>query len=110
MTHPPYQEIGVAEAHDLVGRKTATLIDVRSPQEYERVRAANATLIPLDELPRRLDELPQEGALLFICATGVRSAVACEYALAAGHRPDRVRNVISGTAGWVKSELPVNDE
>ena len=36
---------------------TFTLLDVRQPGEYEKERIPGAKLIPLPELPNRLDEL-----------------------------------------------------
>ena len=86
------------------------LLDVREPWEYHGpggCHAEGAVLIPLGELPHRLGELPQdrEAELRVICKTGGRSAMAAELLIAGGWR--RVFNVATGTQGWVRSGLPV---
>lgn len=51
------------------------LVDVRQPWEHEQAALPGSTLIPLGELPERLDEVtPPEGALIVAyCHHGVRS-------------------------------------
>ncbi len=51
------------------------LIDVRQPWEHERAALPGSVLVPLQELPGRLDELdPPAGALVVVyCHHGVRS-------------------------------------
>ncbi|MBW2615435.1 MAG: rhodanese-like domain-containing protein [Deltaproteobacteria bacterium] len=39
---------------------TFTLLDVRQPKEYEKARIPGAKLVPLPELPARLEELDPE--------------------------------------------------
>jgi rhodanese-related sulfurtransferase len=41
-----------------------TLLDVRQPGEYERERIPGAMLIPLPELPGRLNELDRKQPIL----------------------------------------------
>ena len=50
------------------------LLDVRNEWEHQLARLADQALIPLQELPERLDEVRPEGALLVAyCHHGVRS-------------------------------------
>lgn len=51
------------------------LLDVRNEDEHAFCRLANSLLIPLGELPGRIDEVnPPEGALVVVyCHHGVRS-------------------------------------
>ena len=45
---------------------TFTLLDVRQPGEYEKARIPGAKLIPLPELPHRLEELdPQRPTVVY---------------------------------------------
>jgi rhodanese-related sulfurtransferase len=82
----------------------APLLDVRNPDEYERAHVPGAVLIPLAELPDRLDEVPAGDPLLVICQGGGRSQRACEFLAEEGRA---VANVAGGTAGWVDSGRPV---
>ena len=50
------------------GFATATsLLDVRPEVEYEAGHLPGALSIPLEELERRLDELPQDGTVVAYC-------------------------------------------
>lgn len=95
-----YTEIGAMEAYE---RTTATpappLIDVRSAQEFLTDHAVGAVLVPLDQLPTRLAELPpKDQPLLVICASGGRSLQAAEYLASQGWTD--VASVRGGTASW----------
>ncbi|MFP3906504.1 MAG: rhodanese-like domain-containing protein, partial [Acidimicrobiales bacterium] len=57
----------------------AVLIDVRRPDEHEQAHIPGATLIPLDQVPDRVDELPADREILVICRSGGRSAAACKF-------------------------------
>ncbi len=97
-------EIDVAE---LVARQAegATLIDVRQPAEFDQARVPGATLIPLNDLVERIDEVPTDGTVYVICATGARSARAVERFRAQGI--DAV-NIAGGTVAWIDAGLPVD--
>ncbi len=82
----------------------AVIIDVRNDAEFEEVRVPGAVLIPLDQLPDRLDEVPEGDTLLIICRSGGRSQRACEFLATQGHD---VANVAGGTLAWVESGRPV---
>ena len=53
----------------------ATVVDVRTPGEFEAGSIAGAWLVPVDELRDRVDELP-EGLLVVHCAVGIRGHTA----------------------------------
>jgi rhodanese-related sulfurtransferase len=81
------------------------LIDVRRPDEFEVARAPGAQLIPLGDLVERIDEVPTDGTVYVICATGVRSAKAAAHLRSLGI--DAV-NVAGGTKAWMEAGLPVD--
>lgn len=55
----------------------ATLLDVRTPGEWERGHIDGFVHIPVDELRDRLDELPAGAPVYVTCQSGLRSYVAC---------------------------------
>ncbi|MCP3853284.1 MAG: MBL fold metallo-hydrolase [Actinomycetia bacterium] len=60
------------------------LVDVRNPGETELGTFPGATIIPLAQLPGRLDELDKDQPVLAYCAGGWRSMVAVSYLASQG--------------------------
>ena len=85
--------------------ESTPLIDVRRPDEFEVARVPGARLIPLGDLVERIDEVPTEGTVYVICATGSRSARAAEHFRSLGI--DAV-NVAGGTKAWMEAGLPTD--
>ncbi len=82
-------------------------IDVREVHEHQICRIEAAQLIPLGELPRRLDELDREREVVLHCKSGVRSAKAA--ALLRENGFPRVLNMEGGILAWsdtVDSSVP----
>ena len=65
-------------------REEAEIIDVRSREEYERVRIKGSRLIPMDELPARMGEIDWKKVVVFVCRSGKRSQLVAAMAAAAG--------------------------
>ncbi len=75
-----------------------TLVDVRQPWEYEERHLPGATLIPLGELPGRVEELDREKPVLAYCATGGRSRAAAQLLSGLGFR--EVYNLAGGIRAY----------
>lgn len=60
-------------AKDLSVLSSKTLLDVRSPIEYEVEHIDGAINIPLDKLETRISEVPRQGELVVICRSGKRA-------------------------------------
>lgn len=80
------------------------LFDVRQPDEFEEARAPGARLLPLDEVPERVDEFPRDRTVYVICRSGGRSGKAVELLRQRG--VDAV-NVDGGTLAWIDAGYPV---
>jgi len=82
----------------LDAREPIQLIDVREPFESEIARIDNARLIPLGELPGRLNQLEHESYTVVHCHTGKRSAQAVQLLRGAGFQ--NVFNLEGGIDRW----------
>lgn len=103
----PFYRIDVAEAKQMMRDNDVSVIDVREPHEYNGGHIPRATLIPVNSVFARREELPKDGKIIFACAVGQRSALAAEMAAAAGLPPDRLYNLDGGTEAWRKAGEPV---
>lgn len=50
------------------------MLDVRTPEEWDICHIEGSVLIPMNEIQRRLDEIPEETEIVVICHHGIRSA------------------------------------
>ena len=82
----------------------AVLVDVREAGEFEQVHVPGATLIPLSEFAARYTEMPKDQEIVLMCAGGVRSAQAAQFA--AGHG-FKLTNLEGGIQAWHAEGLPV---
>ncbi len=78
--------------------ETFQLIDVREPYEYQIARIPGATLIPLGDLPKRLNELDPDTELVAHCRSGARSQKAVDLLKQNGFR--NARNMTGGILAW----------
>ncbi|MGD0437017.1 MAG: molybdopterin-synthase adenylyltransferase MoeB [Bryobacteraceae bacterium] len=74
------------------------LIDVREPHEYQICKIPYAKLIPLGDLPKRVNELDSADEIVAHCKSGMRSAKAVDFLKQAGFR--KVRNMKGGILAW----------
>jgi len=103
----PFYRVDVAEAKEMVKDPSVAVIDVRDPHEFQAGHVPEATLIPVNSVFARREELPKDGKILFVCKMGSRSALAAEMAAAAGLPAERLYNLEGGTDAWVKAGEPV---
>ena len=101
----PFHRITVGEAKQMM-ENGAYVVDVRDPHEYQGGHVPGAVLIPVNSVFARREELPKEKKLVFVCAVGQRSALACEMAAAGGFQPDVLYNLEGGTEAWIKAGEP----
>ena len=100
----PFKRISVLEAKKMIDDGKVVLIDVRQPHEYATAHIKGSKLIPVDALFGRIEEVPEDKDILFHCAAGVRSALACEMAAAMGRT--RCYNMEGGMDAWKSAKLP----
>ena len=96
----PYYRLTSDEANHMRKDDDVVIVDVRRDDEYKAGHVTGAVHIPVDDMLSRIQELPKGKKLLFICAQGVRSGLACEMAGAMGIDQDNLYNIEDGTPGW----------
>ena len=101
----PFKRISAQEAKELLDRGDIQVVDVRQPGEWMTGHLEGATLIPVDSLFERVEEVAEDKDILFYCAVGVRSALACEIGAAMGRT--RCHNLEGGIEAWKAGSLPV---
>jgi adenylyltransferase/sulfurtransferase len=98
---PTYEGVEVTAselAREMAENGGVMLVDVREPHEWAICHIDDALLIPLGELPDRLDDLEGHDKIVTLCHTGVRSLRALEILKAAGFRD--VRSLRGGIDDW----------
>jgi rhodanese-related sulfurtransferase len=83
----------------LDNQESINLIDVREQYEFDEFNL-NGTLIPLGDLPGRLDEIEdwKDQEIIVHCRSGARSNTAKMFLTSQGY--SHVRNLIGGVMDW----------
>lgn len=71
--------------HRAVVSGGASLVDVRTPEEYAAKHVDGAKNIPVDEIDTRLSEIPKDKPVVVYCHSGARSATAAKVLRGAGY-------------------------
>ncbi len=91
-------EISVEELKKKIDNKADIFIlDVREPHEYQ-ICNIGGHLIPLGDLPNRVNELDTSKEIVAHCRSGVRSAKAVNFLRQAGFK--KVHNLAGGILAW----------
>lgn len=81
-----------------------TLVDVREPHEHAAGHLPNSIHIPMQQIPKRLAEIPHGNDVVVYCRSGGRSANAAEFMRHNGF--DRVLNLRGGMMAWSREIDP----
>ncbi len=101
-----YGDVTVNEAWDLIQNEPELVIlDVRTQTEYDDGHIEGAILIPVAELPDRLDELSANDEILVYCRTGNRSGTA--VAIMEENGFSKIYHMNEGISTWISEGLPV---
>jgi glyoxylase-like metal-dependent hydrolase (beta-lactamase superfamily II)/rhodanese-related sulfurtransferase len=84
--------------------KSLYLLDVRTPEEVAEGTIQGAAKIPVDELPRRTEEIPKDREIVAYCASGARSALATLYLRARGFKANSLDH---GIHEWEEAGYPI---
>jgi len=95
--------VSVDEAYQMYQEGTFVL-DVRTSEEWNEFHAPDTTLIPLDQLAARVNELPKDQPIVVICRSGNRSQSGRDILLQAGFDATSVNG---GLNEWRATGYPV---
>ena len=96
---PLQEEISAVELKKLIANNTAPiLIDVREPIELQGGNIPNSINIPMQEIPARLNELPNDRPLVIYCHLGIRSLHVINYLKSNGY--ENLSNLTGGIDAW----------
>ncbi len=88
----------------LLGSGKAVLVDVRFPEEVAAWRMGFAVTIPLNELPKRLGELPIDKIIVTACPHKDRSAIAMTYLRTRGYNAKYLSDGLIGLAEYLRGD------
>ena len=95
-----YTKITSVKAKEMIDQGNVTVVDVRTPEEYNAGHLAGAVLAPLqtleDNAPKVLKD--KNATLLVYCRTGVRSANASKLLISMGYK--HVYDIAGGITQW----------
>jgi rhodanese-related sulfurtransferase len=100
-------EISIADTAAALADDSATVVDVREPYEREAGYVDGTAHIELERLASQSDSIPKDKPVVFICRSGVRSAMAAQAFQAAGFE---ARSVAGGITAWDADGRPLSPE
>ncbi|MEA2338331.1 MAG: hypothetical protein QOE82_2338 [Thermoanaerobaculia bacterium] len=101
----PITEITPSELQQLLaGENPPTFIDVREEGEAAICAIEGSTLIPMNTLPQRLQEIPRDRPVVLYCHAGMRSFMAGQWLSQQGYD---VLSLAGGIDRWA-AEIDAN--
>ena len=102
-----FHNIEPVKAYNLLQKEKdrVVLLDVRTPEEVNSDgKIPDSILIPLDELPNKIDLLPKDKKIIVYCRSGIRSVSASRLLSSLGYD---VYNLSGGLKNWKSQNLPI---
>ncbi|WP_417589489.1 rhodanese-like domain-containing protein [Owenweeksia hongkongensis] len=94
------KDVTVAEAREMIKDNKVVIIDVRTPEEFEKGHLEGATMINFfgDDFDQQIAELPKDKEYLVYCHSGNRSGKAVKKMEEAGFT--NAHNMTGGWSSW----------
>ena len=90
-------EIDVLKLKKMLDNNEVILLDVREPYEVEICNVKGSLFIPMNEIPKNVDQLDKEKRYAVMCHSGVRSLHVANYLNSLGYS---ALNVSGGIEMW----------
>jgi len=101
------QQLQATELQEWLGdttREQPLVLDVREPWEHEVCNIAGSRLLPMQDIPARVQELPTDTDIVVLCHHGMRSLQVAQFLKQSGL--ERVSNLSGGIAAWAAQVDP----
>lgn len=98
-------EVDVHKVATIKEREDVYLLDVREQWEYDEGHIPGVTLLPMGEVPNRLDEIPIDKEVIVTCRSGNRSGQVTDFLRQNGF--DNVHNMQGGIVAWEQAGYEV---
>ncbi|MFT4690461.1 MAG: rhodanese-like domain-containing protein [Verrucomicrobiia bacterium] len=102
-----HQRVSVTEFERILKEKKLTVLDVRTPAEYDDGHIKGAKLINFyaADFAKQVGKLDKKKEYLVTCRSGGRSARACQLMTKLGFK--KLYDLSTGMSGWVAAGKPV---
>jgi rhodanese-related sulfurtransferase len=97
--------LSTLQATQLINSRNATIVDIRSPEEFSKGSLPNAKNLPADKIGERMRELKKDKPLIVVCATGSTAGRTAAQLRAGGF--NEVYVLGGGLAAWREAGLPI---
>jgi SulP family sulfate permease len=101
----PWRRVAAEQAEALIAERSALIVDLREPDEYEHGHLRDAFAMPLGLLFSKRPELPRDRPLLLVCRSGRRSLRGLRLLLELGY--DDVYALKGGILSWKATDRPL---
>jgi rhodanese-related sulfurtransferase len=98
------RQMSPLEAKSHLASSDVLLIDVREPAEFQICSIPGSRLIPMQQIPTRLDEFGRDQELIILCHHGIRSLQVAAFLEQRGFH--RVINLSGGIDAWAEQIEP----
>ncbi len=88
-----------------IDKSKVTLVDVRTADEFLLGSIQGAVNIPLDEIRRRMNEIPTDRPIYLFCEVGLRGYIVSN--ILKGHGYTDVRNLVGGLKTYEAATTPI---
>lgn len=97
-------KIKTVEMLSMLEEGTAVLIDIRFPDEFKAWHMGFAKNIPLNELPKRLNELPKDKLIITACPHNDRANIARMFLTLNGYKAKYLSDGLLKTADFLRGD------
>lgn len=97
--------LSTLQATQLINGRNASIVDIRSPEEFAKGSLPNAKNLPADKVSERMRELKKDKPVIIVCATGSSAGRIAAQLRASGF--GEVYVLGGGLAAWREAGLPI---